>query len=631
MPIRRWLAGLLLGGALIPNASAETAAGPASPLDLEIAAAEASLAKSDFAAAEGHYHAALFQGWLLKGTLDGFGHRLPNAREALQEATTYAPEDATARRSLATALIQVGEAPAAVAVLTPLADRDPHDVESRLLLAKSLAVVGRYDEATTRLDEASTSVADDPQMAFLVAVEYLWLKRPAAAQRLFAKVVEARPIPQTHILVGRAYRDTGEYDRARDELRAALLQDPGVRRAHYYLGMVALADANTGPGRLDLAKAEFEKELKLDPEDPLANDQLGEVLIEAERPAESLPFFETAVRVDPRAAYACNLGRNQLALDKPSEAAQTLRRALDLAAQQAAPDSDVQKMHYLLGLALRKLGQNEEAAAQLAEARRLSAAAESQSAASAAERAARLAAEGSPLAALSAGERGELLATAVRGLARAYLNLGVLRAQSSTPVESKERFAQAAALFARAADLDPDFPKVQMSLGIARFNARQFSEAVAPLERALASAPGDVDLRTMLATSLLNTEAWDRAADLLRTDPKRETSPSLQSGYALALVRGGHGAEAESVLSGLVARQGDSAELRLLLGQAFLVQGKADEALEPLEAAARLAPGDPRPHDELGRAYEKLGRGELAQREFEAARRLEDGKGGGAS
>jgi tetratricopeptide (TPR) repeat protein len=631
--LRRWLAVLLLGGALATIARGETPADPVAPLDQAIAAAEESLAKGDFPAANGRYRAALFQGWLLKGTLDGLDSRLPEAREALRQATTYVPEGAAARRTLATVLLQIGDAASAIALLSPVADRDPQDVETRRLLARGLAEAGRHDEAVAKLDEASAAASDDPETAFLIGTGYLSLKRPEAAERLFAQVVRARPIPQTHVLIGRVYRDAGEYGRARDELRAALAEDPGARRAHYYLGMVALADANTGPDRLALARAEFQEELRIDPEDPLANSQIGEVLMEAERPAEALPFLETAVRVDPRAVYACNLGRNQLALDQPSEATRTLRHALELAATQGTAESDVQKIHYQLGLALRKLGLAEEAATHFAEARRLAAAATEEASGldgSPAARAAQLAAEGSPLAGLSPAERDELRGRAVRALARAYLNLGVLQAQSPTPAPSRERFALAAALFANAADLDPDFPKVQLSLGVARFNARQFDQAVAPLERALAAAPDDVGVRSMLATSLLNTGSWDRAAELLRTDPEREANPSLQSAYGLALVRGGRGAEAERVLSPLVAEHGDSAELRLLLGQALLAQGKASEAVPHLEAAARLAPEDPRARDELGHAYQKLGRTGLAQREFEAARQLEAGKPGGA-
>ena len=621
------MAGLLLGGALASAAKGESPADLAAPLDLAISAAEASLARSDFGAAEGHYGRALFQGWLLRGTVDALDKRIPEAREALQKATTYAPEDGPARRSLATVFLQIGEAAPAADLLGALAKADPRDVESRRLLAKAQAAAGQYEQAVATLDQASAALTDDPETAYVLGTEYLWLDRPEAAERLFAQVFRARPIPQTHVLIGRAYRDAREYGRAREELKAALLQQPEVRRAHYYLGMVALADASTGPDRLAIAIAEFQEEVKLEPEDPPANDQLGRALIEVERPAEALPFLETAVRVDPLAVYLYHLGGAELALDRTAEAAATLRRALELAATQGAAEADVQKMHYQLGLALRKLGQIQEATTHLTEARRLAAAATEASNpdstdTSPSARGARLTIQGSPLAEIPEAARTQLRRRAVEGLARAYLNLGVLQAQSPNPVRSSERFAKAAALFASAAELDPDFPNVQSSLGVARFNARQFEKAIAPLERARAASPDDPGLRRMLAMSLLNTEAWDKAADLLRADLERPTNASLQSAYGLALVRGGPGAEAEKVLAGLVAQQGESAELRGLLGQAYAQQGKDGLAVEQLEAAARLAPDDAAGRDALGRAYQKVGQTALAEREFEAARRL---------
>ena len=101
-------------------------------------------------------------------------------------------------------------------------------------------------------------------------------------------------------------------------------------------------------------------------------------------------------------------------------------------------------MHYQLGVALRKLGQAEEATTHLAEARRLGAPARegtgsSDSSGSEAPepgpRRMRLSFEGSPLAELPPPARTELRRRAVEGLARAYLNLGVLQAQSPTPVQ----------------------------------------------------------------------------------------------------------------------------------------------------------------------------------------------------
>jgi Flp pilus assembly protein TadD len=590
--VRRSLAALLLSGVLASAARGDAPADPAAPLELAIAAAEASLAAREFSAAEGHYRRALFEGWLLKGTLDAFDKHFPEAREALQRAATDMPEGEEARRSLATAHLQAGDAAQAAALLTPLTAKDPRDVESHRLLAKALGAAGQGDQAVAVLDEAAAALADDPQAAFMLGTEYLWVKRPEAAERLFARVVQARPIPQTHILIGRAYRDAYEYGRARAELRTALLQETGVRRAHYYLGMVALADADTGPDRLTLALAEFQEELRLEAEDPLANDQLGATLIEAGRPAEALPFLETAVRVDPHPLHVYHLARAQLALDRTAEAASTLKRALELAAAQGAAEADVQKMHYELGLALRKLGKTQDAATHLAEARRLAVAATEGSnpdpGGSPSTRAARLTMEGSPLADLPPAARGDLRQRAVGGLARAYLNLGVLQAQSSTPARSNERFAKAAVLFASAAELDPGFPNVQSSLGVAYFNARQFEKAIAPLERAHAAAPDDLGLRRTLAISLLNIESWARAAELLRVDAEQETSAPLLSAYGLALVRGGRGAEAEKVLSRLLAQQGESAELRGLLGEAYAQQGKNDLAEREFDAARRL-------------------------------------------
>ena len=71
---------------------------------------------------------------------------------------------------------------------------------------------------------------------------------------------------------------------------------------------------------------------------------------------------------------------------------------------------------------------------------------------------------------------------------------------------------------------------MQHSLGVAEFNAQRFDKAAAPLARALAGPPGDVELRRMLATTLIETEVYDRAAELLAADPgARATTPRCSS------------------------------------------------------------------------------------------------------
>jgi tetratricopeptide (TPR) repeat protein len=572
---------------------------PVARLDSAIAAAEDHLRAGDLEGAETRYREALFEGWLATAALEKIDRRLPQARDALRNASLFRVESADGLRALGTAQMQMGETGAATETFEALAAKSPRDGEALRLRARAQAAAGQAEAAAQGLAQAEALVGDDAELAFLVATDYLWLKRAPDAERLFARVLKARPLPQTHVLIGRAYRDAGEYDRARAELQAALARDAAVRRAHYYLGMVALADARVGPDRLDRAMAEFREELKLDPDDAPAGDQLGLALLEAGRAAEALPVLETAVRAQARPLYLFHLGRCLLALDRPADAAAALRRGLETAEEHGGSEDDIAKIHYQLGLALRKLGAAAEAAAHLAQAKQT--AADTAPAAGSPVDAA-LGEDSSPLAAVPLAQRQGFKRRVAAGVVRAYFNLGVLQAQGHRSSPAAERFARAAAFFERAAELDPDFPQLQSSLGVAYFNAREFAKATAPLARAVAAAPDDRGLSRMLATSWLNTEEWDKAAALLEKDPDREKDASLAFALGLALLRGGRAARAEEVLKGAAALQGGSTELLVLLAQAHAAQGEDEDAALALEKALAL---DPR-NAEARRARDEL-------------------------
>ena len=205
------------------------------------------------------------------------------------------------------------------------------------------------------------------------------------------------------------------------------------------------------------------------------------------------------------------------------------------------------------------------------------------------------------LEAVPRADRPALRRRVMTALASAYLNLGVMEAQG-------QRFTRAAELLETAAEVDPAFPKVQYSLGVALFNALQFDKATGPLARALADQPQDIALKRMLAIAWLNTEAFDKAAELLRDDPGREGDASLQYAYGLALVRGNRLSEAEPIFARLLARHGDSAELNVLLGQAHAQRGDYDAAIQSLKRALELKPDVAEASAALGVIYLKQGR-----------------------
>ncbi len=113
-------------------------------------------------------------------------------------------------------------------------------------------------------------------------------------------------------------------------------------------------------------------------------------------------------------------------------------------------------------------------------------------------------------------------------LARSYLNLGILQAQG-------ERFEAAAELFEKAAAVDPEFPQVQSSLGVAYFNARRFDERDGAADARPGARSGNPGLTRMLALAWLEHQrvrqgrgaaagrpgAGDRPITAVRVRPRR--------------------------------------------------------------------------------------------------------------
>jgi tetratricopeptide (TPR) repeat protein len=290
-----------------------------------------------------------------------------------------------------------------------------------------------------------------------------------------------------------------------------------------------------GSAGVEAAVPHFQAELRLAPEDPAANLELGVALVEGQRPVEAVAPLAVAVRSGPPSARAFYyLGRAQVGAGQPSAAVASLKRALELSGDQGGNAQALRGIHIQLGQALRAIGPADEAAAHFAEAARLSGqqAGEerdqlarhlSDSAPAPAAKRPLPVLESTPLAGLPASERQELRSRVKVALTRAYLNLGVMEAQGA-------RFAAAADLLEKAAGLDPDFPQVQSSLGVWPTSTRGSSTRRRGRSRgAVAAQPADLGLRRMLALAWLNTESFAKAAELLRDDPERETdsrSPS---------------------------------------------------------------------------------------------------------
>lgn len=604
---------------------------PATPVLRAIVEAEEAIRRNEPQIAESRFRTALLEGWLLLGALAVAENDLVAARSAYEAATTVAVETRRARLSLAAIHLGTGDPGEAIFLLRMVISEDLKDLQARRLLSQALAANGQLGESVQELEELRVLFPEDLEILYLLGAAYLRQQKLEAAEPLFDELADRNPTPQTQVLIGRTYRDFDHFGPARETLEAALEMDPKVRRAHYYLGTVEVFER--GQGGLAAAMAHFAAELEVNPDDPMTNLYLGMALVEERREEEAIPKLEVASRHPATERDALQyLGTAYLRAGRATEAVGALERALELAALsplEVADDSllnvqlaQISKLHYQLGLALRRSG-DETAATVHFKAAEESKARETEDSR---ERLRRFLEDeprerphevfGSPLetarvAGLDARERTELRARVTRRLAQVCLNLGVLQAQA-------QHLSRAGDLFEQAAALDPEFPQVQYSLGVARFNSGQFEQATEPLSRALENDPANAQLRRMLALAWLNSERYDEAAELLGPDPDRADDRNLQYAYGLALVRSGRAAEAEASFTELLTRHQDWPELNVVLGHAFAQQDDYERAIESLKKAIELQPDVAEAHLTLGEIYMRQGRLEEAEAELRA-------------
>jgi len=160
--------------------------------------------------------------------------------------------------------------------------------------------------------------------------------------------------------------------------------------------------------------------------------------------------------------------------------------------------------------------------------------------------------------------------------------------------------------------------QMELTLGIAYYGQRRFSEAVDSFLRASSLAPQLEQPHVFLGRIL--GQAGARLPEIIRqfaafaaADPQNHLGYFLQA-KALA-VQGDADPEAETLLRKSIALQDKFWESRFEL--ALLLEQKRDfaGAAAELERAVQLNPQNPTPHYRLARIYDRLGKSEQAQAE----------------
>ncbi|MGH9603807.1 MAG: tetratricopeptide repeat protein [Terriglobales bacterium] len=618
--------------ALLPAAiwAQERAPGPAFQASQHLARAEAALREQEPALAESEYRAAAAVALNALALLDLQQEQFDAALQSLQEASQAVAEPRQSVLHLALAHMRRGHAEDALPVLRQYMTDYTADFAARTLLAHALNALGKTDEASWEFKDALQSSPDNPELLYALASSQLALRQVPEATFHFDRLKKLRPLPATHVLIGRTYRDFGYYREAEAELLQALKLDRRARRAHYYLGTIYLQ--NEGEKGLQYAPPEFEQELRLAPNDYLTNLYLGISRVALREHAAAVLPLRRAVRIAPEeSAPQFFLGQAYHFLRNFPAAVGTLREAIRLSAGDTPDPDRLGNAHYLLAQSLRELGQEQSALPHFTRAQELKA----QKRRSEQERMRRflvnekpLAGEmGSPVATSggenrsSAGPKHGLAAKRLRSqlrtmAAQAYFNLATLHAR-------QQRFARAAGLFQQAARWDAELPDVQYSLGLAHYNAQQYAQAVPALERALQADAANRRAARLLGLSYFHSEQYPKAASLLAADPESESDSGLRYALAVSLARSGRAAEAGAIFAEMLRSPSTSPDLLVLIGQIHAQQQDFESARGFFRRALELDPETRDAHYSLGQMELRGGRLAEAESEFQQEVRLQ--------
>jgi tetratricopeptide (TPR) repeat protein len=570
------------------------------PLSQHYSAAQTFQVGGDLERAEAEYHQVLALALQRMGNL--LAAEKNDSEEALlllQDAVAADPGYADARIDLALAYFRAGHLEKASAAAAAVVKADPHNVRALQVLGNVEFAQGNFAEAAEHLHTA-LDLQGNFETAYSLALAYLSQHKLAETKLLFDELLnDMGSTPELHVLLGRAYRETGYLDEAIREFKKAIELNPRYPRVHYYLALAYLAQGEKE--RFPTARPLFEQELALNPKEFFSTFFLGVIHLEDRDFPVAEEYLKKAVQLQPENPDPpLYLGQVYFETNHPELAIETLRKSIGLTTDPSHNHYQVSKAYTMIGQILVKMGKQQEAEAELKRSQELRAQAfqsdkERQDAQergqhellpelqNGQEKPALLESR-APLSAGDEKKSQELRATLAEILGNAYNNLGVIQAR-------RDQYAQAADYFRQAAHWKPDVPGLDRNWGLASFRAQRFEEATNPLASQMARQPDDAKARAALGMSYFMTDKFAKTVEvfqpLLANLPD---DPGVLYALGVSLVRTGDSATAARAFQRMIEKNPNVAEIHVLLGQADADQNQYTPAIAEFSRALELDP-----------------------------------------
>jgi tetratricopeptide (TPR) repeat protein len=598
---------------------------PRDSIQLHYEKAETLRRSGNLSAAEAEYAAILGEAYYKLGRVRLAQSNFAGAVEALEAATGYGTPSDQLLVDLAIAYFQNEQYEKALDPLQRVVAHASNNVGAYHMLGKTYFMLGNFEQAGASLQQALRLAPNDYDVSYTLGLAYLKERQIEAATRIYDRMFQKLgDRPQLHVLVGRAYRETGFLSEAIAEFNKAANLDPKFPRVHYYLGLTYLL--KDGVNRLDEAEGEFKVELAAHPQEFFANYYLGITATVERNWQVAIEYLEKASQIQPdNPDPYFFIGQAFQGVGKHEQAIAAFKKSIALNPNLKHNDYQVSNAHYRLGQSLLKLGFTTEGAQETKIASDLKSVAFKRDEA---KIQAFTATEGSRLSELVAPEgltaEAPVRDTATLALlqketdfctkviAGAHNNIGSLRAE-------RQDFRAAAEQFKLASKWDPQLEGLNFNWGLACYKAELYPEALLPLENDLKAHPQSIATKQLLGLSYFMTDNYARASALLtEVVAAKPNEAALYYPLALSLINEQKTDEANHFIQQMVTLGANSPQLHILLGRAAYDQGDSVTALEELQSARALDNKVLLAHFYSGVIYLKLGKFAEAEKEFEA-------------
>jgi tetratricopeptide (TPR) repeat protein len=274
-----------------------------------------------------------------------------HATDVLEQGLRIDPNMPSASALLGSALFAMGEDAKARGPLESALRGNPSDGQAEMTLARVLLSQNDNNGAAAHLRHIVQEEPRNQEAWYLLGKTYMKLSEEALGQ-----VSRINPdSPLAHEISGELMESMHNMDGAIVEYKKAA--DLAPQRAD---ALAHLANGYWMLGKWDSARAEFEKELALDPNDCIAQWKLGNTMLEqGDAAADSLKPLSASVKQCPALAQArVDRARALIKLGRQNEALPDLMSALKT-------NPDEPSIHFLLASVYRAQGNAAQAQAEM--------------------------------------------------------------------------------------------------------------------------------------------------------------------------------------------------------------------------------------------------------------------------